>query len=150
MNTKFIRNAITRYLLEILVFGSGFIFIIGIAYAFSTWAPGQPPLALPVAGNVKLLGCPACPANYHVDTATNTCVASKVCIRSGDGGGFWIVHPNGDIAASWPGIGYIVYCKPCYFSEKIYGGYKYSRGNPDPYRSDGGWSWFYICREPIN
>ncbi|MFA5351676.1 MAG: hypothetical protein WC304_00130 [Candidatus Gracilibacteria bacterium] len=56
MNTKFIRNAITRYLLEILVFGSGFIFIIGIAYAFSTWNPKQPPQANPANGNVEI-GC---------------------------------------------------------------------------------------------
>lgn len=136
-----------------------------IAYAFTTWAPGLVPQADPANGNVQLASCPppSCPTGYHFDATTNACVADAVtreCKHSGSSfsWGYWAVHRNGDIAATWPGIGmvcgagyadYVALCKPCYFTEKICGGYKYTRGEIDPDRTDGGWVWYYICREPV-
>ncbi|MDD3066383.1 MAG: hypothetical protein PHO48_00935 [Candidatus Gracilibacteria bacterium] len=56
METKFAFKKLTTFLSKGMIFGFSSILIIGVAYAFSTWNPRQPPQANPADGNVKI-GC---------------------------------------------------------------------------------------------
>jgi len=76
METKFAFKKLVNPLFKGVAFGFGLLLVVGIAFAFSTWTPGQVPQANPANGNVQLAACPACPTGYSVDTITNTCVES--------------------------------------------------------------------------
>jgi len=67
------KNKLFTRLIEGLILGFGFLSIIGIAFAFSTWSPSQPPQTSPADGNIKLV-CPACPTGYHANDAGDACV----------------------------------------------------------------------------
>jgi hypothetical protein len=83
MQTKFAFKKLVNPLFKGVAFGFGLLLIIGIAFAFSTWAPGQPPQGNPANGNVQLAStCPSCPAGYNLNTATNTCIAVETSGRA--------------------------------------------------------------------
>ena len=76
MLKKSIKDTILRNSIGGLAFGLSLILVMGVAFAFSTWAPGQVPQGNPANGNVQLAStCPSCPAGYNLNTTTNTCVA---------------------------------------------------------------------------
>ncbi|MFA5351678.1 MAG: hypothetical protein WC304_00140 [Candidatus Gracilibacteria bacterium] len=54
METKFVFKQSITFLSKGMVLGFSSILIIGVAYAFSTWNPRQPPQANPANGNVKI------------------------------------------------------------------------------------------------
>jgi len=75
-----IKRLTTRFL-EGLILAFSFLLILGIAFAFSTWTPGQPPQGSPANGNIQLAACPVCPScpdGYYLNTTTNKCVEADI------------------------------------------------------------------------